>query len=391
LVAENKKQRISFIVGSLVQGGAEKQLFYILRTLKEHNIEFQALLLTRSEYYENVFAEYGIPTITIGDGPFHKRIIRICQLLRSFQPDFIQATHFFASFYAGAAGRILNIPSIGAIRGDFIHDLSGVGRMGKMLLFLPTLYIANSNNGRENAIRYGLDPKRIFVLGNVIDVTEFDLQSTQPTIDPLPKENIYVCVVARLIKVKRLERFILALAQARVNVPNLVGLVIGSGPEMDNLVALASSLELLNSTAGQGIIFYGNRNEIPRFLIQSDIFLLTSDREGFPNVLLEAMAASLPILTTPAGETPHLIHDGENGFLIPYDDLDALKDKLIELSLSSSLRHFLGENGRRMVLQSYDLPQLNQNLEQLYQDINDYLLSRQIKQKRQTRGMSKQV
>jgi glycosyltransferase involved in cell wall biosynthesis len=392
LAEGSKRYRISFIVGSLVQGGAEKQFLYILRTLKLLDIEYQALLLTRSEYYERIFAEYSIPTISIGEGSFLKRIFRISKEIKNFKPDFIQATHFFASFYAGAVGRILHIPSIGAIRGDFFHDLSGVGRIGKFLLFLPTIYVANSNNARENAVGYGLDPQRIFVLRNVIDVDEFDQhQSTQPIEHPLPQGFIYVCVVARLIKIKRLERFVLALAKARTKVPNLIGLVIGGGPEMNNLISLASSLELLHSKSEDGIKFYGNQTEIPQFLSQSDIFLLTSDREGFPNVFLEAMAASLPIITTPAGEAPYLIQNGENGYLVPYDDLDALKDKLIELSVNPSLRIRLGANGRRMVQQAYDLPQLHQNLEELYLKINDYLQTQQTKQKRQTRGMSKQV
>jgi glycosyltransferase involved in cell wall biosynthesis len=391
LDAENNKLRISFIVGSLAQGGAEKQLLYILRTLKKLGYPIQALLLSRSEYYEQVLADLDIPTITIGKGMVLLRLIRICEEIRKFGPDLIQSTHFFASFYAGAAGKILHIPSIGAIRGDFYHDLSGVNYLGRMLLTLPTVFVANSNNARQNAIQSGLDPQRIFVLGNVIDIQEFDQQGADAEIQRFPPGKVVITTVARVIKIKRLERFIIAIAQARRIVPNIIGAVIGDGPEMERLRGLASHLGLLDQHNANGIIFLGKRSDIPQLLKHSDIFVLTSDQEGFPNVFLEAMAASLPILSTPAGEAPQLIEDGVNGYIIQFNDRQNLKNKMINLAVSSATRRKLGNNGRLKVCQEYDLEILDYTLETLYSNIMAYLRDKKIKQKRQTQGMSKQA
>jgi glycosyltransferase involved in cell wall biosynthesis len=391
LDAKNKRYRISFIIGSLAQGGAEKQLLYILHSLKEQGNPIQALLLSRSEHYEQALKELEIPTVPITQGPVFQRLYRVIEEIKRFQPDYIQATHFFASFYAGASGRFLHIPSIGAIRGDFHHDLAGVNRMSRLLLNLPTVYAANSINAQQNAVSYGLDPRKIFLLGNVIDIQDFDQKSMVLPEIIIPPQRIIVTVVARLIKVKRLERFIIALAQARHLVPDLFGAVIGDGPEKDRLVGLASHLGLLGTKKDSGICFYGARSDVPQLLKQSDIFVLTSDQEGFPNVLLEAMAASLPIISTPAGEAPQLIDNGVNGYIVPFDDITGLKSRIIDLAISSSMRRKLGANSRKKVSSDYDLRNLDTNLDTLYENIRAYLQGQQIKQKHQTQGMSKQA
>jgi glycosyltransferase involved in cell wall biosynthesis len=374
-------------VGSLSQGGAEKQLLYYLIALQRLKYPFQVLLFTRSDYYEKAFIEHGFPITYIDEGSIFKRLARLVREIRRFQPDFIQATHFFTSFYAGMVGRILRIPSIGAIRGDFNHDLAGIRKIWRLFIFLPTNYLANSNNARQNAIDYGLSPARVYVLGNVIDVNQFDAEAKMQPQEDLPIGKIYITIVARLIKVKRLERFILAIAKARTTVPELTGVIIGAGPEMGALSDLAATLGLLKN---QGIIFLGNRTDIPQLLAQSHIFALTSDQEGFPNVILEAMAASLPVITTPAGEAPQLIQDGETGYVVAFDNLEELAKKVEYLAKSENSRKRLGINGRRQVIQYYHLDRLDQAIESLYLSIIDSQ-QKQKEQKRRTQGMSRQA
>jgi glycosyltransferase involved in cell wall biosynthesis len=112
--------------------------------------------------------------------------------------------------------------------------------------------------------------------------------------------------------------------------------------------------------------FLGERSDIPQILAQSQIFALTSQREGFPNVLLEAMAASLPVLSTPAGEARTLVKDGENGFLVPMDSPQALADRLVALAQSPTLRKKLGHAGRQMVEAQYGTAGLSNALLAVY-------------------------
>jgi glycosyltransferase involved in cell wall biosynthesis len=136
-----------------------------------------------------------------------------------------------------------------------------------------------------------------------------------------------------------------------------------------HLKTVAQDLGLRPNAPDGGVQFLGTRDDIPELLHQSDIFLLTSDREGFPNVLLEAMAASLPIISTPAGEVKDLVIDGENGFLVPFEDVQSIADCLIRLSKFAELGRQIGSTGRAIVEEKYSFSHLAQNMEDIYRAI----------------------
>lgn len=368
---DNNKLRVSFIAGGLGKGGAEKQFLYMLRALRELNASSQVITLTQGEFYDDVLKKMGIRPVYAGANPA-ARMVNILRAVNTFHPHFLQATHFFASFYAGAAGRLSGISSIGAIRSDLYLDLEGTGKAGPWLIHLPTALLANSRNARENALhieQLHLAKNRVHVVQNVIDLDEFDQRQAVTPVDLFSPDCVYAITVARLVPVKRLERFINALALARRQVPNLVGIVVGDGPTAAGLRALAEEVSLRPNQPSGGVQFLGERNDIPQLLAQSHIFVLTSDREGFPNVLLEAMAASLPIVATPAGETPELVREGENGYLVPFDDPQPLVDSLIRLAASPALRHSQGTQSRQMVEAQYSFPRLKSTLIETYRAI----------------------
>ncbi len=367
-MARKDDLRIMFIVGGLGKGGAEKQFLYMLRALRERNANVQVITLTTGEIYENTLSQQGITPLYAGEKSLD-RVKYLIKAIRTFRPHFLQATHFYASFYAGLAGRLTGITSIGALRSDLHLDLEGVGWPGPILLRLPDVMLANSRKARENARQVGFPEKRVHVLHNVIDLNEFDQQYSSAPASLLSPDNFYAVTVARLIPIKRLDRFLRALELARRQVPNLVGVVVGDGPSRSVLQGMAESLGLDPDSPRGGVRFLGERNDIPQILSQSGLVVLTSDREGFPNVVLEGMAASLPILSTPVGETPELISEGVNGFIVPFDDYRVLAERLVALVQSPSLRKKIGYEGRRMVEQQFSYPRIKTNLMDTYHAI----------------------
>ena len=89
-------------------------------------------------------------------------------------------------------------------------------------------------------------------------------------------------------------------------------LIIGDGPDKDMLESLTHQLQMGNYVTFKGQI---QNEQIPDYLAASDVFVLPSLSEGFPNVLLEAMASGLPIVATNVGGIPEFVKDGENGFI----------------------------------------------------------------------------
>lgn len=362
--------RVTFIAGGLGKGGAEKQFLYMLRALQNADAQVQVLTLTQGEYHEQSLAQLGVQPVSVGQSNNPAlRIARIVELMSAFRPHFVQATHYFSSFYAAMAGRLTRTPSIGAIRSDATMDVRNVGRIGPWLLRLPTVMLANSFNARENALKMGLKPNRALVLHNVIDIAAFDRQFTATAPLVLESGRVRIVTVGRMVPIKRTERFLQALADARQQNPAIEGVIVGTGPEEARLRETAKTLGLAPDEKDGWVHFLGERSDVPQILAFSDIYALTSDREGFPNVLLEAMAASIPIIATPAGETPALVKHGVNGLLVPFDDQKALCEAVIQLAASVGLRRKLGSEGRRIVERQYGFPRLEQNLLEVYRTI----------------------
>jgi glycosyltransferase involved in cell wall biosynthesis len=99
----------------------------------------------------------------------------------------------------------------------------------------------------------------------------------------------------------------------------------------------------------------GLRDDVPDLLAASDAFVLSSRWEGSPNVVLEALAAGVPVAATDVGGVRELVHDGRSGFLVPPGDVAALAGAMDRLmTLSSEERRRMGQRGRHAVRQRHD-------------------------------------
>jgi len=359
--------RIVLLAGGLGQGGAEKQLLYIVRALQDLGVDIRLLTLTRGEHYETELIQRGVRPIWVGRvGNPIVRLAIITALAKRYKPHILHSAHFFANLYVSLLPKITRKTlGVGSIRNDAFHEVETNGHWSRWLLRSPTALIANSFAGQRNAGQFGISKERIHVLPNVIDLEEFDsLADTQPRTCSRHEPCIAV-TVARLVPVKRLERFLEALAIARQNVPNLVGWVIGDGSERSRLEFKAHELGLFPDN----VRFWGRRSDVPRLLGQAHMFVLTSDREGFPNVILEAMAAALPVITSPAGDSGVVVQDNSTGYVVPFEDIGAIAGRVRLLATSPDLCVQMGRAGRQCVEQQYSYASLKRSLMSVYFNI----------------------
>ena len=128
---------------------------------------------------------------------------------------------------------------------------------------------------------------------------------------------------------------------------------------------LARELSLLPD----GVSFLGRRDDVAGLLRSSDIVALTSEHEGFPNVVLEAMAARLPVVTTPSGDSGVIVEDGVTGFVVEGDDIAGMARRIVTLSASAELRRTFGEAGRGKVERLYSAHALGGMLLSTYRSI----------------------
>ncbi len=351
--------KVCFIVGTLGRGGAEKQLIFMLRALKLANIEARVLCLTSGESYEEEIKSLGVEVEYIGEQ--QNRLWRLWKIIRNLRKrpvDIIKSSHFYTNIYAALAGKALRIPSIGAIRSNLISELTINKSLGKFQISLPRFLIANSDLARRAAIERGIAPDKIEFVRNVVEV-ELNESETASKL----KENLTFLFVGRLGKEKRPDRFVRLAAALVEKYPELPlrFQIAGDGVLRTEVEAQvkscnlpANKFELLGECA--------KMNEIYR---QADALVLTSDYEGTPNVVLEAMAHTLPVIATNVGGTPEILND-KCGFLVEPEDEAALLKAAITLIENPELRSSLGFEGFQYIKNKHSLDNLTNHLTEIY-------------------------
>ncbi|NBD15705.1 MAG: glycosyltransferase [Cyanobacteria bacterium] len=254
------------------------------------------------------------------------------------------------------------------------HDISCyVQKQGKHvyddLFQAGDFFLVNCEFFRQRVIHLGADPARTQVHFSGLDCKKFPFQSRQA------EPTIQITTIGRLVEKKGIEYAIRAVAQKIQQYPNLKYQIIGDGPLKEHLQCLIHDLGAEESIA---LLGWKNEQEIIEILNQSHLFIAPSvtaadgNQDAPINVLKEAMAMGLPVISTHHGGIPELVQDGVSGFLVPERDVDALASKLEQLIQNPQWWEEMGKAGRAYVEEHFDLEQLNQRLLQLYEQlVND--------------------
>lgn len=191
------------------------------------------------------------------------------------------------------------------------------------------------------------------VVHNGIDITRFNIPSQKEELKKslgIPENNKVVTMVGRLTSQKN-HPMLLKIAQKckNMNLPVHFA-IVGHGELFEKTTRLSRELNVSDV-----VHFMGLRKDIPQILKSSDIFCYTSLYEGFPNVILEAMTAALPIITTNFDGVEELIEDGVNGKIVPINDVDSAI-KLIQLYINDvELATSCGTEAHKMVRINYSM------------------------------------
>lgn len=367
------RPRIALVAGTLAQGGAEKQLVYMLRVLQESGADVRVFSLTRGELHETALRALGVEPVWVGR--FEKPAVRVAALaaaLRDFRPHILQSAHFYTNLYVWLVAPLYGAIGIGTVRSDVEHEMRTNGRWGRWLLRAPSALILNSEAARRNALALGIPSERMYVLPNAIDLAEFDERIVTEAVPELDGTAVVAISVGSFVRAKRFDRFLRAIALARAAGTDVRGVLVGDGPERGALEALAGELGL----STDAVWFAGRRNDVPTLLSRAHIYVLTSEHEGFPNVLLEAMAARLPVIATSAGDADVIVEDGVTGFMVPFDDGQRLAARLVELAGSPDLRRQLGAAGRGRAERCYSCDVLRGRVTAMHRVIAERLRNR---------------
>lgn len=353
--------RVCFVAGTLGQGGAERQLFYMVSTLSQMGVQCQVLGLDHGEFYHSRLLDIGVPVVYVGRfGSPVLRLLSVIREVRRWRPDIVQSVHLYTNLYAAIAARITGSISIGANRGSVVHDIQPLGCWGKLCLRYPHAVVTNSVQSLQTIRSNALTLRPVFLLENAVDCERFE-----PRLTPRePSPSICVLAVGRLVELKRHDLYLRALARARQSVPTLLAHIVGEGPQRTALEDLAAELNIEDA-----VEFLGAQCDMAPIYQHADMLVLTSDHEGTPNVVLEAMACGLPVITTRAGAVPDLVESGETGYVTDLGDVEAIAGAIVDLALHPDKREWMGKEARARVEAQHSLEMLGPRLLTIYAQV----------------------
>lgn len=216
--------------------------------------------------------------------------------------------------------------------------------------------IANCEAAAERLAEERVPRGRVHVIPNGIDVAQYPPRAG---VRPIRR----IVMVANLRPEKAHEVLFAAAQIVLRRVPDLEIVIAGGGPRRAELEALASSMEI-----APRVRFLGHCDDVAGLLAQCDAFVLTSRSEAFPNSVLEAMAAGLPVVASRIGGIRELIEHQRTGVLVPPGDPRALAYALLDLMQWERHAHALGEAARHAVAARYSFDRMVVAFERLYLD-----------------------
>lgn len=216
--------------------------------------------------------------------------------------------------------------------------------------------VAVSHNERAAGLAAGVGtPAQYRVIHNGVDAERFDRERK-----PVPGRLL---LVGRLSHAKRPDVALQVLRVVRDQHPTAELHIVGGGPEEDRVRGLVDELGLQHA-----VRLLGRRDEVATVLAEADCLVLTSDWEGCPIAVLEAMAAGVPIVSTDVGGVPELVVDGETGLLAPARDVAALSACVARILDDPGLGARLGEAGRARVRAHFRLSDMRAATFALYDE-----------------------
>ncbi|MCA9463261.1 MAG: glycosyltransferase [Nitrospira sp.] len=337
----SSKCRILYLVGQLGMGGLERQLVWLLENPASRLYMPMVMVWnfqSSNDYFQRI-RDLGVEVLTFpaGFGALRK-LAAFCQIVKRLSPEVIHSFSFYTNFPAYLGGVLTQAVSIGALRSDFVTEKDDAGLLlGPLCARWPHVHISNNMMAVENVKQTHsfFTPQKLYVVRNGMDLNTF--KSTTLSTDPIPK----ILSVGSLLPVKRWDRLLSAVADLKDNGYRFLLRIAGEGPLRTLLGQQSMDLGL----AGD-VEFLGQRHDIPDLLAESMFLVHTSDREGSPNVVTEAMACGRAVVATDVGDIPFLIDEGKTGFIVRRGDSESLSNRMGILLQDRELCRQMGEAGR---------------------------------------------
>lgn len=361
--------KIWYLLPEMKLGGAEQHVLRLASGLRERGHEAGIATIFREGVLAQAVREEKIPFVCLeaGKGWGPKTFFKITRWIRSARPDLLHTYLFGFHFFAGLPAWALNVPAIISSRREISHWQKRRHRVLENLgnFFTDRVICCSMAVERWVLEKENLHPEKVLTLHNGIDLQHFKRGLTPfggiRREFGIPENAQVVGTVANFASEKGYPILLEAAQTCLKEKENLWFLCVGSGPLEKGIKERAKQIP-----GHERIVFTGSRRDIPDLLEAMDVFVLASVIEGFPNVLLEAMAMAKPVVASEVGGIPELVESGVNGILILPRDKKALAEAILALLEDSEKRVRLATNAQEKIKREFTLDRMLDQYEALY-------------------------
>jgi len=371
--------KVVHLISSLETGGTEMMLFKLLAAANKDEFNNSVISLTKGGAIAERIAGLGVPVENLGmsrSAPSPVGMLRLYRALRRERPDVLQTWLYHSDLLGYFAGKLANVPALAwNIRCSTTDDRYFTGMTGRVVRMLarlsakPDAVIVNSDAGRTIHEGLGYKPRRWDVIPNGFDLTRFrpDSAARSAVRDELgiPSDAAVIGLVARFDPLKGHGTFLRAAAQLLGSNPSTHFVLVGAGVESNNPF-LSDLIDELGISSQVHLM--GERSDAARITATFDIATCSSTGEGFPNIIGEAMASGVPVVTTDVGDARLIV--GDTGVVVPLANPKALaKGWQDVLDLGAEGITALGERARARVSDHYDIDGVAEQYATIYRNL----------------------
>lgn len=378
---KTKRIKIGIVLPYLKSRGPEKQSLNLCKGLQEQGFKVILFNVQGWGYFYDIFRESGIEVVNVGPPVFEgkkriskNRVFRLAYLARKYRCNLLLSRHGITGQVCAFAAKINLIPSIivfsnKIIRRGTVSKKSFFKKRLKLLRFLfkrgfADYFVTVSLESAQNLLSsFPALSDRIIPIQNGIDIKE--IYNIPEPVPGVKKTGRFRLCFAGSIEIARkgMDTLIETLYELiyRERKKDIELLLVGSGEDEAAVKQLIKEKKL-----EEYVIYKGEQKNPYPFIKSSDLFILPSRREGFPNALLEAMALGVCCIAFDCDTGPReIIDNNKNGILLPPDDRDKLVDAIIRLKDDPVLRERLSSNGKETIRTKFTYQKMIQSYTKL--------------------------
>jgi glycosyltransferase involved in cell wall biosynthesis len=365
---------IVHLTASTFHGGPERQMLGLARHLPE---EYRTVFLSFSEggkcrSFLHAARRQGFEASALNnDTPrFRSAIREISERLQQLQADVLLCHGYKSDLLGRPAARAAGIPAVAVSRGWTGESwrVRLYERLDRWHLRWMDRVVCVSEAQAGKVRRCGIRSEKIAVIPNSIDPERFADPDPRYQVKlnryfHLPRGRI-IGAAGRLSPEKGFAQLIAAAERVLGDDPTIGFILFGEGP------CRAQLQQQINDAGMNGLfVLAGFRADLDKFIPHFDLFVQSSYTEGMPNVILEACAASIPVVATAVGGTPEILTDGISGWLCPPGDHSALAGRILDALTSEETLREIGFQGRQQILERFSFSAQAERYIDLFADL----------------------